>query len=102
MYRECDTKNGIPARLDRTPEEIRREMVLIKERIEETNSMLNIREILLNILSREKEEPKEDIIGELECAVDEARCALLTLQELWEELDRLGEELSEVRWLFGN
>ena len=101
MYRTFDTANGIPPRIYRSPEEIKRDMRAISVRIEETSSMLNIRELLINILMSERANCPEKLIPELEEAIIEARFALETLTGLKEELDLLEEELGEVRWLFG-
>ena len=101
MYRSFDTVNGIPARIYRTPEEIKRDIRAISVRIEETSSMLNIREMLVNILMSERKESPEKLVLELGDAIDEAREALSMLNGLKQELDLLEEELGEVRWLFG-
>lgn len=101
MYRSFDTANGIPARIYRMPEEIKRDIRAISLKIEETSSMLNIREMLVNILMSEREKSPEKLILELGDAIDEAREALSLLTSLKQELDSLEEELGEVRWLFG-
>ena len=101
MYRTFDTSNGIPARIYRSPEEIKKDIRAISVRIEETASMINIRELLINILTKERVTPPEKLIPELEDAIIEARFALDSLVSLKEELDSLEEELGEVRWLFG-
>lgn len=101
MYRNCDSVNGIPARLYREPCEIRDDIKAITLKIEETSSMLNIRELLLNILMSERASLPEKIIPELWDAINEANLALSSLRELKEELDSLEDELREVRWLLG-
>ena len=101
MYRTFDTKNGIPPRIYRTPAEIKTDIQKISLRIKETSSMLNIRELLINILMSERADSPENLIPELEEAIAEARWALDSLHKLKEELDSLEEELGEVKWLFG-
>ena len=101
MYRTFDTANGIPPRIYRSPEEIRRDIRNISVRIQETSSMLNIRELLINILTSERADKPEKLIPILEQTVEEARCALDTLSRLKDELTMLEEELREVRWLLG-
>ena len=101
MYATFDTTNGIPARIYRAPEEIKRDIREISVMIKETSSMLNIRELLLNILMSELGNSPERLIPELWEAIDEARCALELLVKLKDELDLLEEELGEVKWRFG-
>ena len=101
MYRTFDTENGIPPRIYRAPAEIKNDIQEISQRIKETSSMLNIRELLVNILVSEHAGSPEKLIPELEEAIAEARWALDSLNNLKEELDSLEDELQEVRWLFG-
>ena len=99
MYRNCDTKNGIPPRVYREPREIRDDIKAITEKIEETSSMLNIREILVNMLMEDNKDAPENLIFDLEDAIMEAKAAIKLFKELNEELTSLEEELEEVKWL---
>ena len=101
MYRTFDTDNGTPPRIYRTPAEIKADIRKISERIKETSSMLNIREMLVDILVSEHANSPDKLIPELEEAIAEARWALDSLKNLKEELDMLEDELKEVKWLFG-
>ena len=101
MYKRADVENGIPARIYRNPKEIRRDIRVINVKIKETNAMLNIREMLLDILTSDMQNNPEKLIPELEAALEEAKNAINELSELEEELSELEEELSEVRWLLG-
>ena len=101
MYRTFDTVNGMPASIYRTPAEIKDDIRKISYAIKETSSMLNIRDLLVNILTSEFADKPERLIPELEEAISEARWALDSLNKLKEELDSLEDELQEVRWLFG-
>ena len=101
MFRKFDTANGIPPRLYRTPGEIKSDIKKISASIEETSSMLNIRELLINILMSERTASAEKLIPELWDAINEANLALTSLHELKEELDSLEDELREVKWLIG-
>ena len=101
MYRTFDTVNGIPASIYRTPAEIKEDIRKISVSIKETSAMLNIRDLLVNILTSELASKPEKLIPELEDAIAEARWALDSLSKLKEELDSLEDELQEVRWLFG-
>ena len=101
MYRTFDTENGTPPRIYRTPAEIQADIQKISMKIKETSTMLNIRELLVNILTSERVNNPDKLIPELEDAIAEARGALDSLKNLKEELDMLEDELQEVRWLFG-
>ncbi len=101
MYRGIDIDSGIGARIYREPSEIRRDIRDISIRIEETNSMLNVRELMMNILTGGDFGSPERLISELSAAVAEAEEALVTLRELEEEIGALREELREVKWLRG-
>ena len=101
MYRNSDSVNGIPARLYREPCEIRDDIKAITLKIEETSSMLNIRELLINMLMDEKRNTPENLIFDLEDAIFEAKEALNLFKALNEELTSLEEELEEVKWLKG-
>ena len=99
MYRNCDTKNGIPPRVYREPGEIRDDIKDITLKIEETSSMLNIRELLINMLMDDNRNAPENLIFDLEDAIMEAKAAIKLFKELNEELTSLEEELEEVKWL---
>ncbi len=101
MYKRVDVENGIPSRIYRNPKEIREDIRVISLKIKETNAMLNIREMLLNVLISENGNTPEKLIMELEAALTEAKSAIEELSDLEEELSELEDELSEVRWLLG-
>ncbi len=101
MFKTYDSVNGIPPRIYRHPKEIRRDIAEIKGRIEEANQMLNIRSILTDIMSGERDGSPERMIPELEEAIGEAREALSRLSALEEELLGLEEELGDVKFIFG-
>ncbi len=96
MFRRADSINGVPVRIYRTPAEIRGDISRIKEKIGETVSMLNIRSILVEILSDSTLGSPEKLIPELEYAISEAGDALRTMKELDTELKSLKLELREV------
>ncbi len=101
MYRTYDMVNGIPPRIYRTPAQIRRDIDEISSKIKETNLKLNLRALVIDIISSEGESSPEQLISELESATDEAREALSELSRLHDELSALEEELGEVKWLCG-
>lgn len=93
--------NGIPPRIYRTPREIRRDMDEISSKIKETNLKLNLRALVIDIISCERESSPESLITELESALAEAREALTELTTLHNELSALEAELGELKWLGG-
>ncbi len=101
MYVRYDTERGIPPRIYRRVGEIRRDMREIRERIKDTDEMLNIRGLLLEILTSARAEDPKVIIPELYEAITEASEALGNLKKLNEELRVLSEELSETRCVVG-
>ena len=96
MFKSYDMQNGLPPRLYRTPGEIKRDIVEISDKIEETNEMLNIRSLITEILLSERRDSPDKLIPELETVIYEAREALSRLRELNEELSLLEEELGEA------
>ena len=97
MYRARDNVSGYPARLYRVPSEIERDIRDIKMRIKESKEMLNIRALVMEILSGDHKGRPESLIRELESAIGEARDTLDGMKRLEEELSLLREELVETR-----
>ena len=89
---------GYPMRLYRTSDEIRSDIRDIKDKINDVNTSLSVRELLLDILSDGKERAPGEWVSELEGVVYEAENAEKRLKELCEELNCLRAELSEVGW----
>ena len=102
MYRKYDSKNGIGARIYRSPSEIRKDIKRISEEIDDTLSMINIRSLLIEILSGENLASPEKMIPDLEEAIYEAKGALENMKGLKEELCLLEEELEETRCKVGS
>ena len=101
MYRSYDFKSGMPPHIYRSLTEIRTDMGKISGEIAATNQKLNIRSMLMDLISRERCEKPKSIIPELEEIVGEAREALDRLAELEEELTALHEELRSTRCAMG-
>ena len=101
MYKTADLSTGLPPTLYRTTCEIKRDIVLIKEKIKNINERLNLRTLLMDILSDERTvcEP-EYWIPELSVALKEASDAKERLLGLEEELTALQEELKETKWVW--
>lgn len=96
MYLYADKYDGTPPRLYRTPGEIRRDISAISERIRETESMLSVHNILLELIPTWAEDSPERWIPELSETVAEAEEALENLKLMKEALEELSLELSEV------
>ena len=101
MYRGIDTLMGLGARIYRMPEEIKRDISELKNKIEEINSRLNIRALVLDFLSDGESSPPEKLVPALESMLAEAEEALTKLKVLREELSDLEEELYEVKCEIG-
>ena len=99
MVKSFDAVNGLPPRIYREPAQIRGDIRDITRRIEQTNEMLNIRALLIDILASERSDKPEEIIPELEETIAEAREALYMLNGLKEELSLLENELGDARCL---
>ncbi len=97
MYIGCDRENGLPPRIYRGLSEIRRDILDISEKIEETKEMLNIRALLLDILINDKNNSAKSLIMELESTIAEAKEAFEELGKFNEELSMLEEELYETK-----
>ena len=100
MYKVYDASVGLPPTLYRTPREIRRDISAIKEKINEINERMNLRTLLMDILSDDRtvREP-EFWIPELTEALREAAKAQESLLSLERELTELDEELKETKWV---
>ena len=96
MYRSYDNVSGIPSMIYRSPAEIKEDMREIKMKIDKVNSMLNIRELLLDMLAEQSDTSKK-VVTDLISLLSEAREALAELSELEVELSALEEELMEVQ-----
>lgn len=96
MYLYADSYEGMPPRLYRTPSEIRRDMTLIADKIRDTESMLSVHNILIEMIPAWAEESPERWIPELMDTVAEAEEALDNLKLLKNALEELSLELSEV------
>ena len=101
MLRLCDEKDGAPVRIYRSPLEIRQDIEVIKQNISETNARLDLRELLVDMLSEGREKDPGELVLQLEEAAGEARAALELLLRLGDELDMLEEELRVTRWAMG-
>ncbi|MBR2342666.1 MAG: hypothetical protein IKA64_00260 [Clostridia bacterium] len=101
FFVNCDSYEGLPPRLYRSPEEIARDICEIKKKIERTSERLNVRNILTEMLSECAAGEPESFISRLEELVDGAHEALSRLRRLEDSLGLLTDELHEVRRILG-
>ena len=103
MYKVYDASVGLPPTLYRTPREIRRDISAIKEKINEINERMNLRTLLMDILSDERT-VREPLfwIPELREALRGATEAQESLLALERELMELDEELKETKWAYSS
>ena len=101
FYTNYSTYEGEPARLYRTPGEIRRDINTIKDKIEKVGNMLNIRNMLTEMISECAIGDPERWIPTLRMIVDEAEDSLDMLRGFKENLDELMRELEETKCVLG-
>lgn len=101
FYTNYSTYEGEPARLYRTPGEIRRDINSIKDKIQKTDEMLNIRNILTEMIGECAAGEPEKWLPILKSIVSEAEDSLEMLRELKDNLDLLTSELEETRCVLG-
>ncbi len=101
FFRPHSNYEGIGARLYRSCGEIKEDMDKIREKIDASLGMLNIRTMLTEAMARYAEAEPEVWIPELEGLVAEADATLAELNSLRDTLDILKTELEETRWAVG-
>lgn len=101
MLVHSSVNEGMPARLYRSPCEIRRDMTIISKQIKEADEMLSVRNILVEMLSECARGDPERWIPELEELVADARASLDSLTRLKSALSLLSDELEESVCVIG-
>ena len=101
FFTNYSTYEGKPVRLYRTPEEIRRDISTIKDKIEMTSDMLNIRSILTDMITECAVGEPQRWIPALKSIVEDAETTLESLRTLTENLDNLKSELEETKCVLG-
>lgn len=96
MFVSANVYEGMPARLYRSPCEIRRDMTRISKQIKEADEMLSVRNILMEMISECASGEPAKWLPELEEIVAEARESLENLNRLNNALDALSSELAEA------
>ncbi len=101
FYAKCDLYEGEPARLYRSPEEIRRDIFEIKEKIKRVDSGFNVRSLLMDIAGSSEGKSIEAWIPVLVGITNAAEESLKELRGLRDGLDALFTELEDVKWALG-
>ncbi len=101
MYRGNSDYEGEPVMLYRTPAEIKSDIRDISMRIKEVESLLNIRSLLMDMLTAAQKQDPKKWIPEIEEVVKEAGEALEELRALKDELDELFCEWREAKCASG-
>ncbi len=93
---------GERARLYRSPEMIRRDIVDIKSRIDKVDERLNIRSIITEMMEICGEEKgPEAWIPAMAGIVRDAEDTLASLGSLYDSLSKLTVELEDTKWALG-
>ncbi len=95
------TYEGEPTRLYRTPAEIGRDVILIKDKIDRTAEMFNIRGMLTDILSECAKGDPDKWAAALKEAVEETKDTLEAMRRMKRTFDALIYELEESRCVLG-
>ena len=101
FYLNYSTYEGEPARLYRTPAEIGRDIILIKDKIDKTSRMLNIRGLLTDAVSEYAKGDPDKWAKALGALVSETEDTLETMRKLKRNLDSLMSELEQTKCALG-
>jgi hypothetical protein len=101
MYRTENLYEGEPAYLYRSPSAIKNDIREITLKIKEAEDMLNIRSLLMDMLSAAAEQSPKKWIPEIEEVVAEAAETLAELRALKDSLDELYSEWREAKCVSG-
>ena len=101
MLGYMNNREGIPTRLYRSTEEIREQMERVAEMVSEVNERLNVRNMLMWLITEYADAEPCRWIPELENTLAMAQDAVRELEELKAALEDLRSELSEARWAMG-
>ena len=92
---------GEPVTLYRTPNEIRRDIGEINEKIKDTDGKINARLLLMSLFTRSCEDGAADYLPTLRIAIAEAEKMLDSLSTLCGRLGDLRQELEAAAWAVG-
>lgn len=95
MFVSTNVCEGMPARLYRSPFEIRRDMTKISKQIKEADQMLSVRNILVEMIYKCTVGEGDEWISELEAIVSQTRKSYEGLKRLTNAINDLSAELEE-------
>lgn len=101
FFTNYDTYEGRPPTIFRAPEDIKRDLFNIREKISQTNERLNLHSTLMELVARMSEGDAEDWISDLKYITLEAEESLEQLGLLKEQLEDLTLELEETLCVIG-
>ena len=101
MYIRGDKNRDIPGQIYRSTAEIREDIQRVKEKINEISERVNIRALLVDIISEARDLRPGRMLSELRVALEEAEEALASLKGFEEELLALEAELKVTIWEMG-
>lgn len=97
MYSCMNVYEGLPPRLYRSPSQIRQDMASVAAKIRETEEMLSVHNLLIEMIPTWADQSPEKWIPELEETLAEASDALDDLHRLKAALEELSLELEDVK-----
>ncbi len=101
MFVSTNLREGMPSRLYRSPEEIRRDISDIRKRMSNIDSMLSVHNVLISLIGECNGQELTKKVPELEAAIEDADKSLRLLLRFGEALSELGRELDESVWILG-
>lgn len=97
MYSCMNVYEGLPPLLYRSPSQIRQDMASVAAKIRETEEMLSVHNLLIEMIPTWADQSPEKWIPELEETLAEASDALDDLHRLKAALEELSLELEDVK-----
>jgi hypothetical protein len=101
FYLNYSTYEGEPSRLYRTPAEIGRDIINIKDKVDRTAEMLNIRGLLTEMVAECAKGDPEHWAKSLKLLVDETEGTLEVIRGMKRSFDSLISELEQTRCALG-
>ena len=101
FFRNYSSYEGEPARLYRSPNDIKRDIFEIKTKIETLTAKVNVRDALSHLIDEFAQAEAAHWITLLSDMVANTEASLSQLKALREDLDTLGEELEDTKWALG-
>ena len=101
FFRNYSSYEGEPARLYRSPNDIKRDIFEIKTKIETLTAKINVRDVISHLIDEFAQADAAHWIALLSDIVANTEASLSQLKALREDLDTLSEELEDTKWALG-